>query len=353
MKNNIMKIPAQWRSQYNLLREYIKSNPEIHIEASEVSIPEHLRDEFYKRFDDVRYAIVDSWSSLFSSEPYILSSQYAQAERKFLELTGLKQVILPVELASFLDNPKGGMIRWIYNRLFELLQGKTGEDDFERMLYRDLAASSTDMFRIGYESWAALCLLIMLEPDEILGVALDDDYVPFPEKIQEISIGRQCHHQAKRIPEFIIHSKILAGHVAFKMPLIREVDFYRLPVEIPTQRILRDRTGDTSSVLAHRMVFLSSVHDLKKIPIFADMHERKINGPDLTIEFSTEHDLSVPDLIRQAQNRVKLMKPRLGGNIILLNNNSNSKPEKLEKGIDIFSVGLNQSKLQPVIEKML
>ena len=53
-----MNIRPQWKQKYNLLKDYVEANPEIHIDVSEISIPEHLRDEFYKHFDDVRNAVV-------------------------------------------------------------------------------------------------------------------------------------------------------------------------------------------------------------------------------------------------------------------------------------------------------
>ena len=53
-------------------------------------------------------------------------------------------------------------MRLIYNRLFELVQEKTSEDDFERMAEGDLAADSPELFRIGYEAWGALTLVLLV-----------------------------------------------------------------------------------------------------------------------------------------------------------------------------------------------
>ena len=208
------------------------------------------------------------------------------------------------------------------------------------------------MFRIGYEQWAAVSILLLLEPDEILGVRLDEDYNLYISEMDQIIFGKQYHHPAKRIPEFIIHSNKLESYIAFKMPLARSVDSYSLPVEFPTQRMLRDRTGDTSFVLGPRMVFLAVVPDLEKIPVFADMHERTINGPDLAIEFLMEHDLSAPGVIRQVQNRMEIIKPRLGGSIVLMDTQSKSDSFDIKDNLNTFSVGLEQSGLQPIINKL-
>jgi hypothetical protein len=46
------------------------------------------------------------------------------------------------------------------------------------------------------------------------------------------------------------------------------------------------------------------------------------------------------------------MKPRLGGHIVLVGNNPDIVPDKAETGMDIFSVRLDQSGLQPIIDKL-
>ena len=244
-------------------------------------------------------------------------------------------------------------MRLIYNRLFELVQGKIPEEDFEKIAERDLAADATEMFRIAYEMWAALALIVLLEPDELFGIALDADNKPLVAKIGEIAFGRQFHHPTKRIPEFILHSKKLDRYVAFKMPLAREVHAYAVPVEIPTGRLLRNRNGDTSSVLDHRVIFLSVVPDLKNPPVFADIHERTVHAPDLTIEFLLQQDLADSGVIRQVQSRVEIMKPRLKGNVVIMDPKSNSGFTEIKENIEVISVGLDKSKLQPILEKIV
>jgi hypothetical protein len=346
-----MAKESRWKHKFGILKDYISSNPEIYIDRYEVCIPEDLRGRFYKYFDDIREAIVESWKSSFDFDVYSLSKNFIAFENTLSKTLNLN-IEIPMDLSSFLRNPKEGMMRLIYNRLFELVQGKIPEDDFERIAEGDLTAEATGMFRIGYETWAALALIILLEPDELWGVALDGDHKPLLTEIREIAFGRQFHHPAKRIPEFIFHSKKLESYVAFKMPLAREVNSYYVPVELPTQRLLRNRNGDSSSVLDHRMILLSVVKDLKETPVFADIHKRTVNSPDLSIEFVMEQDLSDSEIIGQIQNRAEIMKPRLGGTMVLMDSKSKSGSFKTTENIDAFSVGLEQSRLQPIIEKL-
>jgi hypothetical protein len=347
-----MTTESRWKHKYGILKDYIASNSEIHIGRDELYIPEDLRGRFYDYFDDVRRAVVESWRRSFHFDVHSLAKNFIESENKLAEISNL-HIELPLDLSSFLHDPIEGMMRLIYNRLFEMVQGRIPKDDFERMVEGDLATSATEMFRLGYAAWASLTLVLELEPDEFFGVALDKDHKPLVAGIEEIALGRQFHHPAKRIPEFIFHSKKLGGYIAFKTPLTREVDSYYVPVELPTQRLLRNRNGDTSSVLDSRMMFLSIIPDLNKIPVFADLHERKINGPDLTIEYLMEQDLSDSEALGRFQNRVEIMKPRLGGNAVLMDPKSKSEPFKIGESIDAFPVGLNLSDLQQVIDTLI
>ena len=347
-----MAINSGWKREYEVLKDYVAQNPEIHIDRHEVCIPENLRGRFYEYFNNVRRSVVRSWDGSLCSDARSLAKNYAASEEKLSEALNLG-IELPQDLSSFLHDPEEGMMRLIYNRLFELVQEKMYEDDFERTAEGDLAANAAKMFRIGYEAWAALTLVILVDPDEIFGVVLDEKNEPRVAGIDAIAFGRQFHHPANRIPEFILHSRKSDKYIAFKMPLVREVASYVLPVELPTQRLLRNRNGDSSAAIDHRMVFLSVVPDIEKPPVFANLHQRSIHGPDITIEFAADQDLLDTGFVRQAQNRVEIMKPRLGGILALMDTGSKSEPFSIEGNIDAFPVGLDRSKLQPVVNKLI
>ena len=347
-----MAINSRWKCEYEVLKDYVAQNPEIHMDRHVVFIPEDLRGRFYEYFDKVRRAVVQSWDGPLCSEARSLAKNYMASEKNLYEALNLG-IELPKDLSSFLHDPEEGMMRLIYNRLFELVREKISEDDFERMAEGDLAANAAEMFRIGYEAWAALTLVLLLEPDEIFGVALDEKSEPRVAELDGIAFGRQFHHPAKRIPEFIIHSRKSGGYIAFKMPLATEASAYILPVELPTQRMLRNRNGDSSAAIGRRMVFLSVVPDIEKPPIFADLNQRSTNSPDLTIEFVSGHDLLDAAVIRQAQNRVEIMKPRLGGGMVIIDPDSKSGPFGTDGNMNVFPVGLDRSKLQQVVNKLL
>ena len=345
-----MSIQPQWTQKYNVLKDYFTSNPEIHIDVSEVSIPEHLRDEFYVHFDNVRNAVVEAHYGSLPFDVDTLCSNYIQSEKELTDLLGVGHIELPVDLSSFLHNPKEGLTRSLFSRMFEMVQGKISPDDFEQMVYSDLTAITSELFRLGYEPWAALTLIRLLEPDGSFGVELDEDFEPLVTEFEGIAFGRQFHHNTKRIPEFILHSGKLNKHIAVKMPLAREVDTYYFPYG--RRKGLKRLTGDTSHVLDSRVMFLSIVQDLKEIPVFADLYACTVESPDLTIEFLTEQDLTDSDAVLRVKKRVDIMKPRLGSNIVVMNPESESDIVKSVENIDVFPTGLDPLKLQGVINKL-
>ena len=53
-----MSIQPEWKKKYDGLKGYIEANPEIYIDSHELTVPEHLRDGFYKHFDEIRHAFI-------------------------------------------------------------------------------------------------------------------------------------------------------------------------------------------------------------------------------------------------------------------------------------------------------
>ena len=347
-----MSNKPQWKQKFDILKKYITSNSEIYIDMREVSIPEHLRDKFYEYFDEIRDTFVEDFFNSLPLEVDTLCKNYNQSEKELINLLKLERIDLPVDLISFLHKPREGMVRWLYHRLFEVIQGKITVEDFEQIAENDIFSTTAEMYRLGYETWAIFSLIISLEPDEAYSVEMDEEYNPVVGDLKEVAFGRQFNHSTKRIPEFVIHSKKLNSYIAVKMPLAKEANGYYLPHEIP-KKMLRDRTGDTSYVLDSRIMFISMLNNLDDIPVYAEIAERKFESPDLIIEFLTEEDLEDIDKISQVRNRAGIMKPRLGSNILVMNPLKEPGSESISEGIYIFPAGFDKEKLQSVLEKLI
>ena len=211
-----------WKQKHQLFNDFLSSHPEVIVTANEISIPQPVRDDFYKHFDDIRKAVVESHYSSLPSELESLSDNYIQIEKEVVDLLGITGIYMPTDLFSFLHNPKEGLIRVLYNRTFDLLQQKITVEEYEKQSVEDLKLSAVDLYRLGYEFWTALVIIKLLEPDESFLVDLDEDYKPVLTELKDISFGRQAHHPTIRIPEFVLHSRKMNKYVTFKMAPVKE-----------------------------------------------------------------------------------------------------------------------------------
>ncbi len=345
-----MAESAGWKRQHESLIGFIAAHPEIILSANAVAIPERLRDEFYQRFDQLRRAVVeDSYSSL-PDEVEVLSASYLEIERAVKELLGLEAISMPTDLVAFLRSPREGLIRSLHGRTFDLLQGKVGMADFERLARADLQAAAADLLRFGYDLWAALVVIKLLRPDQAFQVDLDDYHKLFLRDLKDIAFGRQAHHPTMRIPEFVLHSRAIGRYVAVKMLLVQEVDIFALHFRPPSKP--KKRTGDTSSVLGSRVMTLSLMPDLGTVPVLADIYEAKINSPDLAIESVTRRDLSHPESIARVEKHVDALHPKRGFCLLVTDPGRNTRPASVPASVRAIAAGFDQSRLQGVIDML-
>ncbi len=339
-----------WKDEYESLTRFISENSGIVINISEISIPQNLREEFYERFDRIRTALVEANYSALSVDIDTLCDHYLRIEKEVIALLGIERIAMPVDLHAFLHTPKQGLVRVIYNRLFDLLQGKTTADAFEEQCIAELKTSSAELFRLGYEWWAGLVLIKLFEPDKAFFVDLDPDYKPYLTELKEISFGRQAHHPTIRIPEFVLHSQKLGKYVAVKMAIARELEEYAVRLK-PAVRP-RKRTGDTSFALDSRVMIVSFMSSPEDIPIIADIYDRTLTSPDWMVECITKEDRSDPDALEQVKLHAGCLNPKLGMCLVVMDDDSNETLGDVAENIHPVSVGFDQSRLQAVVSSL-
>jgi len=338
-----------WKEEYESLARFVAENPGIVLTPAEISIPQDLREEFYLRFDNIRAALVDMQYSALPVDIDSLCSRYMEIEKEVIGILGIEKITMPVDLFSFLHTPKAGLARILYNGLFDLAQGKTTPDAFESRSVADLCASASELFRLGYEWWAALTLIKCLDPDQSFRVDLDSDYKPVLAELKEISFGRQAHHPTMRIPEFVLHSQKLGRYVAVKMAIAREVETYYVQYTPPVRP--KKRTGDTSSALDSRVMLLSFMPSPEQIPVIADIYDRTLNSPDWIVEFITESEFLDPDAREQVRVHLNALKPTRGIYLVLMDHESGEVPQAADN-IHPVPVGFDEIKIQSVVEAL-
>ncbi len=339
-----------WQTTYKELLDFIAAHPQISIDKSSISIPRDVRDEFYQRFDAIRKAFVNDKYSALPSEVEILSEQYKRAEKEVRELLRLDRIAMPIDLLNFLQSPRDGLMRAIYNSLFDLLQGKITLDAFEQQATRELQESTRDLFRLGYEFWVALVVIKLLEPDKIYRVDLDPDEKAVLSELKEISFGRQAHHATIRLPEFVIHSRGINKYLAIKMGLAREIETYVAFQYGPLRR--KRVTGDSSYALDSRVMLICSMAGSEEIPIIADLEKRSVAKPDLVIECAGQTELEDSAAFNQVKYRTDTLQPTFG--TYLVSRDAIQQMTLLEPHDNIhpIAVGFDPSKLQSLVDKL-
>jgi hypothetical protein len=345
-----MTVSLDWKDEFASMQGFITTNPAIVLNPSEISIPQDLKEEFYLRFDRIRGAVVDAH---YSEVPYdidALCHQYLRIEKEIIDLLGLDGIKMPMDLFSFLHTPREGLIRIIYSRVFDLLQGKITEDAFERQCLDDLRASSADLYRLGYEWWAGLVILKLLDPDHVYAIELDENYQPYLTELREISFGRQAHHPTIRLPEFALHSQKLDKLVAIKMSIVKEIDSYAERYQPPVRP--KKRTGDTSFALDSRVMMISFMSSETDIPIIAETFDRTLTSPDFMVEFVTREELADPSASEQVRHHMDFMKPRLGMSLVVIDHGDEKEFANLPEGVLPIAAGFDRLRLQPVISAL-
>jgi len=337
-----------WKQEYSALRDYIANNPEIIINQTEISVPQTLRDEFYRRFDDLRKAVVEDHSSSLAVDYNSLSENYLEIEKELMDLLELEGIQMPVDLFSFVHNPNEGLMRILYSRTFDLLQGKMTLEAYENQAGIDLAAVAAELFRLGYEQWAALVLIKLLDPDRAFLVDLDEDYKPFLAELKTIAFGRQAHHPTMRIPEFVLYSRKLNRYVAVKMMPAREIETFVVPFK-PAVRP-RKKTGDTSFALDSRAMLLSFMSGPEDIPVIADIYELKRTSPDWMMAYISNDELDDPAAVDQIHRNMTAMNPTHGMCLVVIGGDIEGRPDCIPEGISAVSIGFDKSRLQTVVD---
>jgi hypothetical protein len=340
---------SSWQKLLKELQDYIASHPDIHIGKSGVSIPSDVRDEFYRQFDAVRKAFIESHYGDMPVEIEALSKSYLTVEKEVRELLKLDTIITPIDLLSFLRDPAEGLSRSLFNKLFDLLQGKISGDFFEEQALEELQAGAMNLYSLGYELWAALSLIKLLEPDNAFQVALDEEDNITLTELKEISFGRQAHHSTLRLPEFIVHSRALNKFVSVKMGPTQEIIAYTIVSNAPRRP---RRTGDSSLALTSRAMILSAMETTEKIPIIADLNGNKIQHPDLVMECASKADLEDTAVLDQVKQHHNILQPRAGIYLICSDSMREAGPGEPESSVRIIAAGLDPSRLRPLIDSL-
>jgi len=215
---------------YEDLLIFIRNNPEIEIQEFATSIPEHVRREFYLRFNAARKAFVDERFPGLLPRAAELQQNYAEAERDLAGFIVWEETPETNRIQRFLYDVSDGMIRELFDPLFDLLKGKESLDGFVQTGTAKISANWPALFQGGYEKWVVLTLVNLLAPDRLLRVDARPlkqgeraksaayapwDDVPPPLDAKDFYFS-QPRNAVLSVPDFILHSIKLNRFIGFR-----------------------------------------------------------------------------------------------------------------------------------------
>ncbi len=351
-------MPNGWQEVYSELTDFIAEHPEVEIGMSVVSIPGNVRPEFYRLFNTVRTAFIEERFPNLLNEATVLNKNYLKVEQEVTELLGLDDVSMVVSLRRFLHDPIE-LIRGLFDPLFDLLKAKIDIEHFEQKMSRNIETNFRDLYWLGYEKWAVLSLVKLLEADKSFQVILRE---PSPQEEvimrttspkEQVSTPQESkclvfqHKPTVRltVPDFIVHSAKVSRYIALRSELERALAVASNASEkrewYPLDYVVALGPGLTIIYVADNPEELSLVADAKKIC-----------RPDLIIECREQKDWYEKEGLEKVKLHYDSLKPTLGTYIVSRQPLPEQASAELVEGIHILTVGFDTTKLVPIVDAL-
>lgn len=347
-----------WQEVYSELTDFIAEHSEIEIGVSRVCLPDSVRPEFYRLFNDVRKAFVEEKFSNLLNEATPLSQNYLKAEQEVTELLRLDDISMEASLHRFLHDPIDQLIRGLFNPLFDLLKGRINAEKYEEGAARNIEASFRPLYQLGYEKWMALSLVKLLKADKSFQVILPQmnseealkhcsdpsgvEVLP-PQESKSISFDQEL---ILTVPDFIVHSAKINRYVSARSEL--------RPAMLRAANASEQRKWyplDSVVALGPGLTLVYMADSPEEVSLVAD--KERICRPELIVECRGQEGWYEKEDLEKVRPHHDSLKPILGSYIVSLEPVPNQEPEKQEVGIHILTAGFDQSKLEPIVSVLM
>lgn len=388
-----------WQKAYSGLKDYITGNPKIEIGKNVIAIPGDVRPEFYRLFDTVRVAFLKEKFQTLLDEAVPLSKNYTEVGQEVTKSLGLADIKVSASLNWFLNDPVNGLIRLLFDPLFDLIKGKIDADTFEHVASINIENSFSKLFRSGYEKWVVLSLANLLAPDKAHAVPVKDAHmdssdtdgdvvpglreepVPEPKETEHLSLG----HMGEAVfivPDFIVHSAKLNRYVSIRTDIAEASWTAKLVSDKREWYHLRSLMKQYI-VIAHWPDLAIYIDDQPEdLALVADFG--RFCRPDMIVECMEQADWYQQGGLDRVKRNHDFLKPRLGSYVVSRlpvpeeafkelmpepvaresavegatpiepePEKVSGEPEKQPLDIHIITAGYDQSQLAPIIETLL
>ncbi len=208
-----------WRETYAALADFIARHPGIELSPHAIVIPAEVRPEFYRLFDQTRADFVRESFPAQLEQGLTLGRAWGALSQAITADLGLEAIDIHQNLKWFLQDPVNGLVRALYDALFDVLQGKGDLASFAQKGAELVAQDFRRYYGEGYQRWATVSLLRALAPDQLLQVPVQDTY----NEATILDSGTVSGVTVARVPEPVPTKRLIfvqAPETAFLAPKI-------------------------------------------------------------------------------------------------------------------------------------
>lgn len=357
-----------WYQAYKKLQTFITKHPEIQITSHVITLPEHVRPNFYRLFNQVRKTFVKEQLPNLPRETQRLRENYFTAEGDVKRLLNLEEISVPMDLYKFLNDAKDRLAQDLFNLVFNLLKEQIDTETFEKEAAKNLKRSYRELFQWTYQKWMILSLVRLLKANKIFFVTvppiemtsrgpkivIEPQSIPKPKESRQLSLL----HDTTPVfiaPDFIIYSPLIHQFVSVGTE-IGNLDM-RAGVMWKAAEVSPGREWYTlealeplwmrCSPLDLRFDLMIYTHEkIEDLALIAD--SERICRPDLILVWLGRDD-SLGKTIEKASLYKTFLNPKRGTFIVSQSPSKKLPQDKLDEGTFLIPIGFNQAKMNSII----
>ena len=365
-------MSVTFRQAYAKLTDFAAKHPEIEIGDSVTSIPENVRPDFYGLFNAARDAFVFEKFPSHLARASELQERYDSEVKDASAWSSLEDPPSVNPVRRFLCNPRDSMIRELFDPVFDLLKGRGSIDDIEKTAAPEIEKHFATSFRGGYEKWAVLGLLNLLEIESAFRVSVRNlntgerskpaaqaplEEVPAPQESTSFFFS-QPQNAIFAVPDFIVYSSRLHRFVGIRSEF-RESAYNALNASHDREWIGID--ADLRMLLSTGLTLIYVSEQVENLSLVADVV--KFCRPDLILWCIDTLSMNQTDVLATIRQAHKSLKPSRGIYIVAnddwtesfesLGNDAPIQPGEESAEIHWLKVGYERAKLLPVAEALI
>jgi hypothetical protein len=352
-----------WRQTYAELTNFVAELPAIKIDLKNVSLPGDIRPEFYKLFDSVRVSFVKECFSSQLENAYELCRDFNGIAGSIKNDMKLESIEVTTAAKWFMIDPLNGLMRVLFDPLFDLLKGKIEVEVFEKIAIGALSYHFKGFYHEGYKYWAMLGLMKVMAPDKLWRgqvVAVPHDIrptgaseanVPEPVEARQLVFSREPDNSFL-VPKAVVFSSRAGAFVSIA-PDFYQASFRAKKLNAKMEWLSVgeiEQKANTVKKWPDMAVYVSE--HLEDLSLIADC--KSMARPDILVEFLDEGGWNDSGWIESIKRTREVLTPRFESFVISRTEVPAEVREQIVSSGDIkfISAGYDTASLEPMVSAL-